>query len=55
MFLAQGPQRSDAGEAPTRGVSVPSQALTLCGEQLLSRLGIEELLVRVSGLAELCP
>ena len=27
MFLAQGPQRSDAGEARTRGPSVSSQAL----------------------------
>ena len=27
MFLAQGPQRSDAGEARTRGLSVSSQAL----------------------------
>ena len=27
MCLAQGPQRSDAGEARTRGPSVPSQAL----------------------------
>ena len=27
MCLAQGPQRSDAGEARTRGLSVSSQAL----------------------------
>ena len=27
MRLAQGPQRSDAGEASTRGLSVSSQAL----------------------------
>ena len=27
MCLAQGPQRSDAGEAPTRDPSVSSQAL----------------------------
>ena len=27
MCLAQGPQRSDAGEAQTRGLSVSSQAL----------------------------
>ena len=27
MFLAQGPQRSDAGKARTRGLSVSSQAL----------------------------
>ena len=27
MFLAQGPQRSDSGEARTRGPSVSSQAL----------------------------
>ena len=27
MCLAQGPQRSDAGEAQTRGPSVSSQAL----------------------------
>ena len=27
MCLAQGPQRSDAGEAPTHGPSVSSQAL----------------------------
>ena len=26
MCLAQGPQRSDAGEAQTRGLSVSSQA-----------------------------
>ena len=29
MCLAQGPQRSDAGEARTRGPSVSSQALIL--------------------------
>ena len=29
MCLAQGPQRSDAGEARTRGPSVSSQALSL--------------------------
>ena len=29
MCLAQGPQRSDAGEARTRGPSVSSQALNL--------------------------
>ena len=29
MCLAQGPQRSDAGEALTRGPSVSSQALTM--------------------------
>ena len=29
MCLAQGPQRSDAGEAQTRGPSVSSQALYL--------------------------
>ena len=27
MYLAQGPQRNDAGEARTRGPSVSSQAL----------------------------
>ena len=27
MYLAQGPQYSDAGEARTRGLSVSSQAL----------------------------
>ena len=27
MFFAQGPQRSDAGEARTRGPSISSQAL----------------------------
>ena len=30
MCLAQGPQRSDAGEARTRGPSVSSQALYHC-------------------------
>ena len=30
MCLAQGPQRSDAGEAQTRGASVSSQALYHC-------------------------
>ena len=30
MCLAQGPQRSDAGEVPTRGPSVSSQALNHC-------------------------
>ena len=30
MCLAQGPQRSDAGEAQTRGPSVSSQALYHC-------------------------
>ena len=32
MCLAQGPQRSDAGEARTRGPSVSSQALYHCAE-----------------------
>ena len=31
MCLAQGPQRSDAGEARTRGLLVLSQALYHCG------------------------
>ena len=31
MCLAQGPQRSDAGEAQTRGLSVLSQALSRVG------------------------
>ena len=31
MCLAQGPQRSAAGEARTRGPSVSSQALYHCG------------------------
>ena len=30
MCLAQGPQRSDAGEAGTRGPKVSSQALSHC-------------------------
>ena len=34
MFLAQGPQRSDAGEARTRSPSVLSQAL-VDGNELL--------------------
>ena len=33
MCLAQGPQRSDAGEARTRGPSVSSQALYHCAPQ----------------------
>ena len=35
MCLAQGPQRSDAGEAWTRGLSVSSQALYLWATALL--------------------
>ena len=34
MCLAQGPQRSDAGEAQTRGPSVSSQALYHCTPSL---------------------
>ena len=34
MRLAQGPQRSDAGEAWTRGPSVSSQALYHCATAL---------------------
>ena len=30
MCLAQGPQRSEAGEARTRGLSISSQALYYC-------------------------
>ena len=35
MCLAQGPQRSDAGEARTRGLSVSSQALNHCAPPYL--------------------
>ena len=34
MCLAKGPQRSDAGEARTRGPSVSSQALYHCATAL---------------------
>ena len=34
MCLAQGPQRSDAGEARTRGPSVSSQALETEGPRV---------------------
>ena len=37
MFLAQGPQRSDTGEARTRGLSVSSQALYHGTTALLSQ------------------
>ena len=37
MCLAQGPQRSDAGEARTRGPSVSSQALYHCADGESSR------------------
>ena len=39
MCLAQGPQRSDAGEAQTRGLSVSSQALYHWATALLISLG----------------
>ena len=39
MRLAQGPQRSDAGEARTRGLSVSSQALYHWATALPGHLG----------------
>ena len=40
MCLAQGPQRSDAGEARTRGPSVLSQALYNCAPFLTLGVGL---------------
>ena len=40
MCLVQGPQRSDAGEARTRGPSVLSQALYNCAPFLMLGVGL---------------
>ena len=40
MYLAQGPQRSDAGETRTRGPSVSSQALYHWATALPKKLGM---------------
>ena len=47
MSLAQGPQRSDAGEARTRSPSVSSQALYHCApfDHVLKKLNFDFLLL----------
>ena len=55
MCLAQGPQRSDAGEARTRGPSVSSQALYHWATALPSciyRKGVEKAVAKWSFMSK---